>query len=174
MRKTLPAGAGPEALAGRCLLVAFAAVTVACAGEPPPPIDTTLVSAAVCDTAGARAVVEQFGDHLRDVSLLAPDSVVRDRIREAYAPYVTQGLLELWIARPDSAPGRKVSSPWPDRIRIDTVRPAGLRTCRVVGQVIYTTSVNETQGGDTLREQVVLRVTRDTTWRIDDYDVVQN
>jgi hypothetical protein len=43
-----------------------------------------------------------------------------------------------------------------------------------VGQVIYKTSVNETQGDDTLREQVVLRVTRDTTWRIDDYDVVPN
>lgn len=159
----------------RALAVATTlSTTLACAGEPPPPVDTALVNAAVCDTADARAVVERFGERLRDVSLLAPDSTVRDQIRQAYAPYVTRGLLDAWVARPDSAPGRKVSSPWPDRIRIDTVSPAGLHTCRVVGQLIYATSVNETQGGDTLRERVVLRVTGDSAWRIDDYDVRPN
>ena len=170
MRSGRVAGVMRRALA----VAATLGATFACAGEPPPPVDTALANAAVCDTADARAVVERFGERLRDVSLLAPDSAVTDQIRQAYAPYVTPGLLAAWVARPDSAPGRKVSSPWPDRIRIDTIRPAGLHTCRVVGQVIYTTSVNETQGGDSLREEVVLRVTGDTAWRIDDYDVRPN
>jgi hypothetical protein len=140
----------------------------ACGGEPPPPIDTALATGAACDTAAARATVERFGERLRDVSLLAPDSLVQQQIREAYAPYVTPGLLDIWVARPDSAPGRQVSSPWPERIAIDSVNPAGLRTCRVVGRVIYTTSASRTQG-DTLRERVVVRVTGDSVWRIDHY-----
>ncbi len=176
MRQTLPVSDAPVAPVMRRALAIAATLSAsfACAGEPPPPVDTALANAAVCDTADARAVVERFGERLGDVSLLAPDSAVRDQIRQAYAPYVTPGLLDAWTARPDSAPGRKVSSPWPARIRVDTVRPAGLHTCRVVGQVIYTTSVSETQDGDTLRERVVLRVTGDSAWRIDDYDVRPN
>jgi hypothetical protein len=146
-----------------------AIVIAACARGDLPPVDTVLANAAVCDTAGARAVVERFGERLRDVSLLAPDSAVARQIREAYAPHVTPGLLAVWVAHPDSAPGRKVSSPWPERIAIDTIAPAGLRTCRVVGHVVYTTSVHETQSGDSLRERVVLRVTGDSAWRIDTY-----
>jgi hypothetical protein len=176
MRENLSMRPGQGAgVTGRALaLAATLGVTFACAGEPPPPVDTTLANAAVCDTADAKAVVERFGERLRDVSLLAPDSAVRDRIRQVYAAYVTPGLLDAWVARPDSAPGRKVSSPWPARIRVDTVRPAGLHTCRVVGHVIYTTSMSETQGGAILREQIVLRVTGDSAWRIDDYDVRPN
>jgi len=159
----------------RFIALAAAAVLAACAGrESAPARDTARADASrACDVAGAREVVERFGERLRDVSLLAPDSDVTSQIREAYAPFVTASLVDAWIARPDSAPGRRVSSPWPERIEIDSVTPAEPGACRVAGEVVYVTSVEETQGGAAARERVVLRVASDSGWRISDYGVAE-
>jgi hypothetical protein len=159
----------------RSLTIVAAGLIAACtARDSAPATDTGQINAAAaCDTAGARAAVERFGERLRDVSLLAPDTSVKRQIRETYSPYVTAGLLEVWVAHPDSAPGRKVSSPWPERIAIETIDAAGLYTCRVEGTVVYVTSADQTAGGDAIRERVVLRLTRDSVWRIDDYDVTE-
>jgi hypothetical protein len=155
------------------LACAAIVLLAACEGrDSEPVVDSALRPMEVaCDPAAARAVVERFGEKLRELSLLAPDSVFKRTIREAYAPYVRPSLLDVWVAHRDSAPGRKVSSPWPERIAIDTVEAAGLQTCRVIGNVVYVTSADETGGGGGIRERVVLRVTRDSVWRIDDYDV---
>lgn len=125
-----------------------------------------------CDAPGVREVVEDLGRHLELVPLLAPDSVLVEAIRQEYAPLVTRDLLTMWIEDPAHAPGREGSSPWPDRIEIDSVEPVGAGLCRVEGDVVYITSVELTQGGAASRERVVLRVTRDDRWRISAYEVV--
>jgi hypothetical protein len=124
------------------------------AGDPP------------CDVAAARRVVTEFGERLKVVPLLAADSIVRRAIRDEYAPLVTDTLLARWLAHPDSAPGREVSSPWPERIEVRSVEAAGERACVVRGTVIYLTSMEVTHGGAAERVPVTVHVVEDDGWRI--------
>jgi hypothetical protein len=99
-------------------------------------------AAIVCDEPAARTAVEQLGERLRQVSLLAPDSIVVGEIRRAYEPLVTPELLAAWTSNPSRAPGRDVSSPWPARIEIRSVEESGAAGCRIDGEVIYATSTD--------------------------------
>ncbi|HEX7051386.1 MAG TPA: hypothetical protein VF188_14360 [Longimicrobiales bacterium] len=113
----------------------------------------------------AAAVVERFGARLARVSLLAPDSVVRRQIRAEYGPLVTPALLESWLRDPSAAPGRAVSSPWPDRIEVREVRRAGAGVYDVVGHVVYVTSVEVAEGGAARRERLAATVVVDGAGR---------
>jgi hypothetical protein len=128
--------------------------------------------AASCDAQAVREVLERFGSRLKQVPLSAPDSVVREAIRSAYAPFVTVELLDAWIAQPSRAPGRAVSSPWPERIEVTMVRPEAPGICRIEGEVVYVTSVEVARGGAAYRERVVLRVEESEGPRISAYEVV--
>jgi hypothetical protein len=124
----------------------------------------------VCDSPGARDVVEQLGRRLKQVSLLAPDDIVAQQIGGAYASLVTPALLNAWTADPDSAPGRFVSSPWPDRIEVQSIEPADGGACRVEGAVVYVTSLELTTGEAASREPIVLWVQKDGGWRVSAYE----
>lgn len=140
------------------------------AAQPAPP-DTVQPATDAARQQAVRDVVGRFGERLRDVSLLAPDSIVTAALRQAYGALVTPALLATWVAHPDSAPGRRVSSPWPGRIRIDSLRPAGAERVVVTGAVLYATSVERAQGGSAATAPVRLEVSRgaDGEWRISDY-----
>lgn len=125
----------------------------------------------VCEAPAVRRVVERLGERLKRVSLQAPRDILVREIRDAYAPLVTGSLLARWVAHPAHAPGREVSSPWPERIEIRSVEAAGPGMCRVVGDVIYLTSVEMIQGGAALRKPVTLRVSKDGEWRISAFRV---
>lgn len=149
---------------GRLLLPVLAAgALAACGGPEPPPRSEAAPS---CEDAGAARVVERLGERMKEVSLLASDTVVVREIREAYAPLVTPELLAAWVADPSRAPGREVSSPWPERIEVLAVAPAQDGTCRVEGEVVYVTSAEATGGGAAARAPVVLRVVEDDGWRV--------
>lgn len=134
-------------------------------GEAQRPADTQSAEAAV------RSLVEAFGKELRRVSLLAPPEQVESGLRAAYAPYVTPALLDRWVADPASAPGRTTSSPWPDRIEIDGLEPAG-SNYRVTGRVVLMTSVELSAGhGAAGYEPVRLTVEpHGSGWRIADWE----
>jgi hypothetical protein len=149
------------------LIAATGALATSCDERAPVP---RTESARSCDAPGAREVVEQLGQRMKRVSLQAPDSIVVREIRQAYAPLVTPGLLEAWISEPARAPGRQVSSPWPERIEIRSVASAGAGLCRVEGEVVYVTSAEPTQDGAALREPVTLWVRPDDGWRISAYE----
>lgn len=126
------------------------------------------------DSAGLRAVrdvVAHLGERMQVVSLLAPDSTVAGQLAEAYGSLVTPQLLATWTARPDSAPGRRVSSPWPDHIRIDSVRPVRDDLVEVTGAVVYVTSVERARGGAAATAPVRLEVSRAEggAWRVSGY-----
>lgn len=126
-----------------------------------------------CDAAAARLVVETFGERLKNVSLLAPDSIVAAEIQANYGGLVTRHLLDGWLFRLDAAPGREASSPWPERIEVDTVLAAGAGTCLVEGKIVYLTSMEVTHGGAEALRPVTMQVQQQDNdgWRINSYQV---
>lgn len=126
-----------------------------------------------CNAAAARKVVETFGERLKNVSLLAPDSIVATEVRANYGGLVTEHLLDGWLFRLDTAPGREVSSPWPERIQVDTVLNAGAGTCLVEGKIVYLTSMEVTHGGAAALRPVTMQVQQqdDDGWKINSYQV---
>lgn len=123
-----------------------------------------------CDDSGVRAVVERLGERMKDVPLLAPDSILVGEIRDAYTELVTPDLLESWISEPSRAPGREVSSPWPDRIEVRSLESAGAGACRVEGEVVYMTSTEVSQGGAVSREPVTVSVEQDGAWLVSAFE----
>jgi hypothetical protein len=120
-----------------------------------------------CDD-GARATAEQLGERLRLVSTLAPESIAAAAIDARYADLVTPELLERWTVDPASAPGRNVSSPWPERIDIRSAE-ATTDGCRIKGEVVFVTSVDSAGGAEALHEEVIIHLIRNGGWRIRDY-----
>jgi len=124
------------------------------------------------ERAAVIAVVERFGERLARVSPLAPVETARQEVRREYGPLVTASLLEAWLADPSAAPGRRVSSPWPARIEVGSVRRTGPGAYEVVGSVVYVTSAEAAAGGgEAARAGVVLAVVQDGAgaWRIARY-----
>jgi hypothetical protein len=90
----------------------------------PAPTLTPLLSStgntiAAGEETAVRDLVDNFGKKLRNVSLLAPDAA--QELQKQYAEFVSPVLLETWMKDVSKAPGRKVSSPWPDRIEITSL-----------------------------------------------------
>lgn len=122
-------------------------------------------------------MVVAFGERLAAVSTTGPAAAAREAMRAQYGPLVAPELLARWQAEPAQAPGRAVSSPWPDRIAVRRVRRLGPRRFRVGGEVVSVSSSEvaaETAGeGDRAahRQPVQLEVVRseDGAWRIAEY-----
>jgi hypothetical protein len=110
------------------------------------------------DEQDVRALVEAFGKTLQMVSLSAPKDVAASSIGENYNSYVTTELLQKWQADPQSAPGRVVSSPWPDRIDILRTEMSDKNQYTVYGAVIEVTSVELTNGGAAAKRPVMIVV----------------
>lgn len=115
-------------------------------------------------------LVTSFSQRLRNVSLLAPPEVVVRDLRAQYGPLVTRELLDEWRGDPSDAPGRKVSSPWPDRIEVSGVAHVAGGRYSVTGEVVYVTGAEVRDGGAADRRPVRLEVTRAAEgWRIAGY-----
>lgn len=93
--------------------------------------------------AAVRGVIEQFGQRLRNVSLLGPRHVLEASIRREYGPYATDALLAAWLKDPSKAPGRLTSSPWPERIEIREIRRAAPDRYVVSGEIVESSSGGE-------------------------------
>ncbi|MBP2018143.1 hypothetical protein J2Z79_001542 [Symbiobacterium terraclitae] len=111
------------------------------------------------DEEAARAVVEEFGRRLKMIPLLAPPEVLGTSMREEYGDLVSPELLERWQQDPANAPGRTVSSPWPDRIEIVTVTRRADDSFEVQGEIILKTS-QDTEQGFSAKRAITLVVTR--------------
>lgn len=89
--------------------------------------------------------MESFGKRLQNVSLLSADAA--QEMQEQYAEFVSPTLLETWMSDVSKAPGRMVSSPWPDRIEITTLTKEESERYVINGFVIDLTSVEVVGGG---------------------------
>jgi len=110
------------------------------------------------DEQAVRELADAFGKALQKVSLSAPDSVISADIEKIYGGFVTPELLQKWQADPKSAPGRLVSSPWPDRIDILSVEWGSAAEYTVYGEIIEVTSVELASGGAAAKKPVTLSV----------------
>lgn len=119
--------------------------------------------------------VEAFGEQLKKVSLLGPDDVLKQSIGTHYGELVTPKLLAEWLANPGIAPGRLVSSPWPDRIDINDIemhRIDGQIEAEVRGHIVEITSVGDEDGAGAARCSITLTVIKlGGRWLIDDVTV---
>lgn len=147
------------------ILVIIAALT-ACAVTPGTP--TSTAGPNLADESSIRATVDAFGRRLQNVSLLAPDAA--EQMRLQYSQYVSPALLASWMSDPRKAPGRLVSSPWPDHIEVDSLVMQAPDRCVITGSVIELTSVEAVNGGAAAKipVRIVVQQLRGT-WLITDY-----
>src|SRR5664280_839390 len=122
------------------------------------------------EKAEVTALVESFGSKLKEVSLSAPGEIVSQEIETIYAPFVSSNLLSDLTNDPVRAPGRDVSSPWPEKIEIISMEKLDSHTIQVKGKIILMTSVEVAQGGNAGETPIALWV-RNTNangaWLID-------
>ena len=105
-----------------------------------------------------RTLVEAFGKRLQRVSLSAPKDTVAASIKENYSDYVTSELLQKWLADPQSAPGRALSGPWPDRIDILRLETGDKNQYTVQGEIFEVTGVELAGGGAAAKRPVTIVV----------------
>jgi hypothetical protein len=123
--------------------------------------------------AAIRRLVEDFGQQLKDVSLLAPSADVEQAMRANYGPYVLDVLIQEWAIDPMNAPGRLTSSPWPERIDIRALTKETDTRYRVEGDIVEVTN----EGGgigeeptEALRRPVTVVTERlDGDWKITEF-----
>jgi hypothetical protein len=105
-------------------------------------------------------VVAQFGKNMQYVPLQAPARDVRSAVDANYGAYVTPELISVWKADTKHVPGRLTSSPWPDRIEIQSVDPQADGSYIVRGVVVEVTSSEVESGGIAGTYPVTLRLAR--------------
>ncbi len=115
-------------------------------------------------------VVEEFGKRMKQVSTSASSEIAARALREHYEGLVDSELLQIWIANPATAPGRQVSSPWPDRIEVESSSRTPADEVVVTGALVEATS-----SGETRRIPIQVRLRRSgASWVITAYDVNEN
>jgi len=158
------------------LLLSCAALLAACGSPDATPRSAVAragdTAAPVDPERAVRQVVTLFGARMQTVSLLVPDSLAASRLQEAYGTLVTPDLLSDWMARPTAAPGRRVSSPWPDRIEVNSITPSGTDEYLVTGSLVYESSGAGQSVSRVATRPVRLHVRRsgDGGWRISMYE----
>lgn len=113
----------------------------------------------VNEEAQIRDLVINFGKRLQNVSLLAPDAA--QEIKDQYSEFVSPVLLEMWMNDVSTAPGRMVSSPWPDHIEITNLSKESSDRYGISGNVIEVTSVEVINGGAAAKIPVRVVVQKD-------------
>lgn len=101
-------------------------------------------------------LVENFGQKMKNVSLLAPEDIVIKSLKENYSEFVSPVLLAQWQSDLQNAPGRATSSPWPERIEVVETQKLSASKYQIKGEIISMTSVEMTQGGYAAKSPVIL------------------
>jgi len=133
-----------------CLVVVAVIVIgalVACGGS-------TAAELTAEEKAQITELLDNFGRELTNVTIIDPENVVAEQIKEHYTPYLTSNLLSKWVLDPSLAMGRTTSSPWPDRIEVDSMEKVDSDRIKVQGYVVWVASGG--QNGVKLQLQFLL------------------
>ena len=157
------------------LMVFLVSVSFAgCKTGNQPNQDNSTQTTDVLDKQSVTNQVTGFGNNLSMVSLQAPNEEVSKNIQQYYSPYVSEQLLIAWQQDPRKAPGRLVSSPWPDHIDVLSTTKVSADTYEVKGEIIYLTNVEKANGGAAAKNPVTLLVKKyDNRWLIDQVNINQ-
>ncbi|MDR1158531.1 MAG: DUF4825 domain-containing protein, partial [Oscillospiraceae bacterium] len=117
--------------------------------------------------------VSAFGAQISEVRLMVPQEEAASQIRGYYSDFLTPELLEMWATNPDTALGRAVSSPWPDRIDVTKLSKFDINNWAVYGNIIWITSVEAVNGGAAAIQPITLKLVTDNGngWRINEVSV---
>lgn len=117
-------------------------------------------------------LIEDFGEKLKMVSLLAPEDILNESMEENYGEFLSHTLLEEWKENPQKALGRLTSSPWPERIEILDTKKVSEVKYEVKGEVIEVTSSETKDDGIVERQLIILlAIKEDDNWVIDDVTI---
>lgn len=116
------------------------------------------------DMSQVSELVTTFGAYQKSIQVLGPATTTKSDIQQNYGQFVTGELLQQWRLNPSLAPGRTTSSPWPDRIEIDSVSPQGSGYV-VSGRLILMTATGES--GEIPVVMIVIR--EEEAWKIAAY-----
>lgn len=129
------------------MLAAGAVVLIAMLATADSWAQTATGASKLSEEEAVRTVVTEFGTRLREVSVLAPKEIAARAMDQAYSTYVAAPLLASWKNDPKKAPGKRTSSPSPERIDISTVKATGRDAFVVTGKVILLTAKERRDGG---------------------------
>lgn len=159
---TMPPAAPTQTTASDMTTISFAARAM------PTTISAQITEGSAAEDAEVRDLVENFGRKLQAVSLLAPDAV--QEIQEQYSDFVSPALLDLWMNDVSKAPGRMVSSPWPDHIEVTALTKESPDRFEITGFIVEVTSVEVVNGGAAARIPVRIVVQKGQgRWFITEY-----
>lgn len=147
------------------LAISLLLLLIACTSAENIPLPISPVPSAASALGEVRSVAEEFGLQFKNVSLLAQDAP--DQIEAYYAPYITEDLLADWQADPAQAPGRLTSSPWSDRIEIETIEQVDSEEYIVLGLIVEVTSDNQTANSVPI-EFTIIKI--DSAWLISAFE----
>ncbi|GBG07759.1 hypothetical protein PAT3040_02320 [Paenibacillus agaridevorans] len=108
--------------------------------------------------------VEGFGQNLKHVRIVTvPEEKTKELIDQYYTPYVAKELITAWKEHIESTPGRELSSPWPERIEVQSVIFTNDAVSEVQGHIIGMAG-GEIVGKDAVSIHLKLE---DGKWKID-------
>jgi len=150
------------------LLILFLVIAVAACTGGQNKATAPGASQQTADKDAVANLVKDFGSKLKQVSLLAPSDVVSKSMQEHYGGLVSPELLAAWQKAPQNAPGRMVSSPWPERIEILNIVKLAEDTYEVRGNIIEVTSASQVGEDIAAKKPITLTVKKAPTgWLID-------
>lgn len=121
------------------------------------------------DEAAVTSLIENFGGKLQTVSLLAPKDIVNKSIQENYSDFISPTLLAKWQSDPQNAPGRLTSSPWPDHIKIESIKEVSENEYKVKGKIIEITNAKKANDEVAAQRSISLNVKKTgERWLIED------
>lgn len=122
-------------------------------------------NAKAAEEAAVRSLIENFGQKLKNVSLLS--MTASDDIEQNYKDFVSSDLLNRWKTEPFSAPGRETSSPWPDSIVVGEIHQQNQNAYEASGKIINMTSLGAAPSRSF--QATVLRIGENKTWLISNF-----
>ncbi|KUO76422.1 MAG: hypothetical protein APF81_23550 [Desulfosporosinus sp. BRH_c37] len=90
--------------------------------------------------------------------ITAPRDYVNKSIQENYGNLVSPDLLSAWQKDLQDVPGRVVSSPWPDRIEVLSIKKSSQSEYEVKGEILELTSVEMQNDGVATKRPIDLSV----------------
>ena len=117
-------------------------------------------------------LVQNFGKKIQMVSLLSPLDILKKSMAESYSDFVSPDLLKDWQSKPESAPGRMVSSTCIDHINIFSIKKKTEFEYEVKGELIEITSQDLKNNGVSAVRSIALTLNRDdNSWIIADASI---
>jgi len=133
-----------------------------------------LNAAAPIDQERITSLIQEFGQHLKNVYLTSPEEEIKKEIQENYRDFLSPNLLELWQNDPSKALGRITSSPWPDRIEVTSLSRTEEGIYLAIIKIIYMTSEEMVNGEIADSKNAFLKIKKiNGQWFIDDIKVAK-